>query len=133
MRMNQRRAASPSKLQIGPRIACEHCQRCEGASTSCRVLERQGACPSGGGAETFPAHVKRAVSAQMLCLLAMKGSEILNRFVAKNRHFRQGVSGSDGWNLHTIRPRPVTLVWIGAMHDYKSLSAGEISHRWRSC
>jgi len=51
--------------------------------------------------------------------------------VAKNRHFRQGVSGSDGWNFAYNRPQAVNLSmdWRYRM-IIKSLSAAaRSSHR----
>src|SRR5258708_3727362 len=120
MRMNQRRAASPQQTQIGLRITCEHLPAdARELPPFVEVLEREGACPVGREAETFPAHVKRSVPAQMLCLLGNEGLRDPEQVVAENRHFRQGVSGSDGlpaliqdfrrWNLHTIRPQAFNL------------------------
>jgi hypothetical protein len=68
----------------------------------------------------------------MLGLLGNEGLRDPEQVVAENRHFRQGISGSDGlpsliqdfrrWNLHTIRPQAFNLVGLAPSHDYKSLS-----------
>jgi len=74
MRMNQRRAASPQQTQIGHLIACEHLPAdARELPPFVQVLQCEGACPIGREAETFPAHVKRSVPAQMLRLLGNEG------------------------------------------------------------